>query len=94
MFSLSNIIIRTEIYPNKIEMLSEDSMAFFFRKTDLLFSKCMSVDGIVVSLLHHNCSRNQSCCGRPEARSEMRSVLIHYETSKKKARGFHISNNV
>ena len=73
MFSLTGVIIRTEIYPIEIEMLVEDTMALVFAKLIILFSSCVSVGGIVVSLLHHNCSRNRSCCGRPEARSEMRA---------------------
>ena len=73
MFSLTGVIIRTEIYPIEIEMLVEDTIALVFAKLIILFSSCVSVGGIVVSLLHHNCSRNRSCCGRPEARSEMRA---------------------
>ena len=37
MFSLSNLIIRTEIYPNKIEKLTEDNMAIVFAKLIILF---------------------------------------------------------
>ena len=73
MFSLTGVIIRTEIYPTEIEMLVEDTMALVFAKLIILISSCVSVGGIVVSLLHHNCSRNRSCCGRPETRSEMRA---------------------
>ena len=73
MFSQGNIIIRTEIYPLDIEKLTEDNMALVFAKLIILFSRCVSVGGIVVSQLHYNCMRNCSCCGRPEARSEMRA---------------------
>ena len=73
MFSLTSVIIRTEIYPIEYEKLVEDNMALFLAKLIILFSSCVSVCGIVVSILHHNCSRNRSCCGRPEARSEMRA---------------------
>ena len=82
MFCLSNIITRTEIYPSEIEKQIEDNMALVCGKLIIFFSSCVTVGGIVVSLLHYNCSRTRSCCGRPEARSEMRSVLNHYQTSK------------
>ena len=73
MFSLSNIITRNEFYSNESEKLKEDNMALVFAKLINLISSCVSVRGIVVSLLHHNCSRNRSCCARPEARNEMRA---------------------
>ena len=73
MFSLSNITRRTEIYPIEREELIEDNMVIVFAKLIIWFSSCVPVGGIVVSLFHHNCSRNWSCSGRPEARSEMRA---------------------
>ena len=73
MFSLTSVIIRTEIYPIEIEKQIENIMLLLLANLIILFSNCMSVDGIVVSLLHRNCSQNLSCCGRPEARSEMRA---------------------
>ena len=72
-FSLSNIIIRSEKYPIEIEKLIEANMALVFAKLISFFSSCVSVDGIVISLMHQNCSRNRSCCDRREARSEMRA---------------------
>ena len=71
MLCLSNIITQTEIYPSEIEKLIEDNMVLVFAKLIIFFSDCVSVGGIVVPLLHHNCRRNRTCCGRPEARSEM-----------------------
>ena len=71
MFSLSKKIRRIEIYPIGTEKLIEDNMALVLAKLTNLFPSCVSVGGIVVSVLHHNCSRNRSSCGRPEARSEM-----------------------
>ena len=94
MFRSSNIIIRTEFYPIEIEKLIEDNMALVFANFISLFSSCVSVDGIVISLLHHNCSRNLSCCGRPEARSDMRACACSLSNKQKKARDFHISVNV
>ena len=71
MFSLSNKIRRTEIYPIETEKLIEDNMALVLAKLINLFPSCVSVGGIVVSLLHHNCSQNRSSCGRTEARNEI-----------------------
>ena len=46
---------------NEAEKLIEDNMELVFSKLIILFASCVSVQGIVVSLLHHNCSRNRSC---------------------------------
>ena len=94
MFSLSNIIIQTEFLSIEIEKLIKDNMALVFTKLIILFSSCVSVGGNVVSLLHHNCSRNWSCCGRPEARSEMRACAQSLTNKQNKARDFHFSINV
>ena len=73
MFIISNIILQTEINSIEIEKLIKNNMALVFAKLIILFSSCVPVGGIVVSLLHHNCRRNYSCCGRPEARIKMRA---------------------
>ena len=85
MFSLTSVIIRTEIYPIEYEKLTEDDMALFLAKLIILFSSCVSVGGIVVSLLHHNCSRNRSCCARPEARSERRACAQSLSIKQKQS---------
>ena len=94
MFRLSHIIIRSKNYPIEIEKLIEDNMSLLLANLIILFSNWVSVDGIVVSLLHHNCSQNLSCCGRLEARSEMRACARSLSTEQKKPRNFHISINV
>ena len=83
MFSLSNIIIQTEIYPIEREKLIEDNMVIVFAKLIIWFSSCVPVGGIVVSLFHQNCDRNWSCSGRPEARSE-KKAFPHSLSNKQK----------
>ena len=88
MFSLTNITIQTEIYPIEIENLIEDKMALVFAKLIILFSSCVTVGGSVVSLLYHKCSQNRSCCGRPEARSEMRACADSLSNKQKQSSRF------
>ena len=88
MISLSNIIIQTEIYPNEIVKLIEDNMASVFAKLIIFFSRCVSMGGSVVSRLHHSCRRNRSCCGRVEARSEMRACAESLTNKKKESSSF------
>ena len=92
MFTLGNKIKRSEIYPIEIEKQIEDNMALVFAKLIILYSSCVSVGRIVVSLLHNNCSRKRSCCGRPEARNEMRACPHSLSNKpKNKSRDFNIS---
>ena len=88
MFSLSNIITRTEICSNEIGKLIEDNMALVLAKLIILFSSCVSMGGIVVSLLQASFSRIFSCCGRPEARSEMGACASSLSTEQKKTSKF------
>ena len=41
MINLSNITIRTEIYPIEIEKIIEDKMALVFAKLSILISSCV-----------------------------------------------------
>ena len=94
MFSLSNIIIQTEIYAIENEKLIEVKMALIFRKLIILISSCLSLGGIVVSLLENNCSQTGHAVVDLRLEVKCEPDLIHYQRNKNKAQGFHISINV
>ena len=53
MFSLTSVIIRTEIYPIEIEKQIENIMSLLLANLIILFSNCMSVDWM--ELWFHYC---------------------------------------
>ena len=83
MFSLSTIIIRTEIYPNKTENLIEDNMALVYAK--LFF--CFRVACRWVELWFHYCITIAAVISHAvlDLKLEVKyePVLIHYQTSEK-----------
>ena len=94
MFSISNIILRTEVYSIEIEKLYEDNMVLFFQNG----SFCFQVACRWKELWSHYCITSAAEIGhavvdlKQEAKREL--VLIHYQTNKNTARDFHISINV
>ena len=84
MFSLSNLIIRTEIYPNEIVKLIKDNMALVFAKLINLLSSCNRW----VELWFDYCITIAAKIGHAvvdlKLEVECEPVLILYQTSEKK----------